>query len=222
MSKSACTAGTGLWRNDLLRRIHASLHARCIGVVERVLGPLRQRLLADVCGDVIEIGPGVGCNFAYLPAGVRYIGIEPNLHMWRHCQAAARRFGHAIELVEARAEALPFEAVRFDMAIATHVLCSVDDPAVAISELRRVLRPGGRLVFIEHVAAPVGTRLHRRQACWRRLWRLATDGCHPDRNTDILLQSAGFDTLTLDRADLPLPLVGPHVWGVGQWEHQTR
>jgi ubiquinone/menaquinone biosynthesis C-methylase UbiE len=90
----------------------------------------------------------------------------------------------------------------------------VDDLDRALGETLRVLKPGGRFVFLEHVAAPRGTWLRRLQRLAHPVWRIVADGCHPDRETDAAIVAAGFVAVRLERFSLPMGLVGPHIAGV--------
>ena len=108
---------------------------------------------------------------------------------------------------------MPLEADSVDFAVSFLVLCSVDDVAGTLREVRRVLRPGGRFVFIEHVAAPKGTWLRRLQRVVRPLWQRITDGCRPNRETWTHLEEAGFSQLEIEHFRVPVPVVGPHLSG---------
>jgi len=112
-----------------------------------------------------------------------------------------------------KAEELPIRAASIDYAISTLVLCSVVDQRRALSELLRVLRPGGKLIFIEHVAAPPGTLLRRVQCAVKPLWRRMGDGCHPDRETRAAIERSGLTIPQVDEFDAPLPVVRPHIAG---------
>lgn len=182
----------------------------------RLYGAHKARLLAPLRGTVVDVGAGAGVNLAYLDPSVRYVAVEPNVHFHDRIRAAARAAGIAARVETAVAERLPFEDGSVDAVVGTLVLCSVDDPAAALAEIRRVLRPGGAFVFVEHVAAPPGDPLRRVQRAVRPLWRLLADGCRPDRDTADALAAAGFAALELERFALPLGPVRPHVAGVAR------
>ena len=197
------------------QRIFAWAMARFGGKAERYLGLYKSRLLGGLSGTVLEIGPGAGANLAYVPKGVRWIGVEPNRFMLPHLRREAARLGMRIELIDGAAESLPLPDGSVDAVISTLVLCSVTDQSRVLGEIRRVLKPGGKFVFIEHVAAPRGTGLRRAQHWICPLWRRMGDGCHPDRETWVAVENAGFRALELERFDAPLPLVRPHIAGLG-------
>lgn len=198
------------------RCLFAWMHARGEGTLHRLYGERKRSLLSDLEGDVLEIGPGPGCNFPYFPPGIRWTGVEPNPWMHRWIRAGAARAGFEASIIDGEAERLPAAGRAFDAVVATLVLCSVADPASALGEILRVLRPGGRFVFIEHVAAPAGSRLRRRQHLVAPLWRALADGCHPDRETWVPLEAAGFARLPIERFEVRVPfgIVGPHISGV--------
>ena len=140
---------------------------------------------------VLEIGAGTGVGFAFYPAGVTVTAVEPAVAMAARARERAARATATIAVVEARAEELPFADGSFDCAIATLAWCSVADPPAAFAEVRRVLRPRGRLLLLEHV--------HSRWQPARRLqslaaptWRRVAQGCRLDQDTVGLLTAAGF------------------------------
>jgi ubiquinone/menaquinone biosynthesis C-methylase UbiE len=139
----------------------------------------RRALLADVSGRVLEVGAGTGLNLPFYDPDAEVVLTEPDAAM----RARAERRGATV--VDARAEALPFDDGAFDAVVCTLVLCTVEDPGAAVAELRRVLRPGGRLLFIEHVRAPDA----RRQDRWARPWRLFAQGCRCNQPTLELLRA---------------------------------
>jgi SAM-dependent methyltransferase len=141
----------------------------------------RRELLSAASGRVLEIGAGTGLNLPFYPDGADVVLTEPDPLM-------ARRVG--LPIVPAAAEALPFDDATFDTAVSTLVLCTVEDPARAVAELRRVLRPGGRLLFIEHVRGE--GRLARWQDRLNRPWRHVGNGCNANRDTLAALREGGF------------------------------
>jgi len=196
------------------KRLFAWLLDRCGGGHERQLAGRKRDLLGSLSGQVVEIGPGTGVNLGYYRADVRWLGVEPNPYMDGYLARAAERAGLAIEIRRGVAERLPLADETVDAVVATLVLCSVADPAAALAEARRVLRPGGRFVFLEHVAAPAGTSARRRQELIQPLWSFCADGCHPDRDSESLIRRAGFAEVEVERFDLGMPVVGPHIAGV--------
>lgn len=173
----------------------------------------KRALLGSLEGTVVEIGPGAGGNLEYLPPGVRWIGVEPNPYFEVHVRRRAERLGREVEIRAGTAERIPVEDGRADAVVSTLVLCSVRDPAAALREIRRVLRPGGRFVFVEHVAGRRRSATRVAQAILTPLWVALGDGCHLDRDTGSAIASAGFARVEIRRLDLPVPVLGPHVAG---------
>jgi ubiquinone/menaquinone biosynthesis C-methylase UbiE len=197
------------------QRLFASAMARFGGKAEQYLEPYKTRLLGDLSGTVLEIGAGAGANLRYfLNRPVKWIGVEPNRFMLPHLMREARRAGIEVEVCEGAAENLPLASASVDAVVSTLVLCSVLNLPRVLAEILRVLRPGGKFVFIEHVAAPQGTWLRRVQRWVRPLWQRMGDGCHPDRETGRALEDSGFAKVTIERFDAPLPVVRPHIAGV--------
>jgi ubiquinone/menaquinone biosynthesis C-methylase UbiE len=188
--------------------------ARCGHKTDHYLAGYKSRLFSGLHGTVLEIGPGAGANLRHLPTtNIRWIGVEPNPYMNRHLEKEARRLRMNIDLRSGTAEELPLKSGTVDFAISTLVLCSVADQRRALREILRVLKPGGRLLFIEHVAAPSGSFLRRVQTAIKPLWRRMGDGCNPDRHTRAALEEAGFADLAVEEFAAPLPIVRPHIAG---------
>ncbi len=175
---------------------------------EPLVAERKRALLSQARGKILEIGPGTGVNFQYLPPGIRWTGYEPNRWLARRIPAGPNRQLHV-----APYQGQPGE---YDTVISTLVLCSVTDPAATLRSLFHSLRPGGQLLFLEHVAAPAGSALRSRQDRWQPLWSCCAGGCHPNRDTAALLRQAGFAITQLDEFSLPLSLAGPHIAGVAQ------
>ncbi len=203
----------GSWR--------AALYDWLLGPFERrVMPPFRRQVAGGASGTVLEIGAGTGFSFPYFnnTAG-RVVGAEPDPGMLGRAVARLRRSGTgpgipagSLTLVQARAEALPFAAESFDTVVCTHVLCSVRDLDAALAEVRRVLRPGGRFRFLEHVrAAEPGWA--RFQDAVTPVWSRLAMGCHPNRSTLARVEATGFRVQTLQRFSVGLPPVHPHILG---------
>lgn len=173
-------------------RWFAAMYDRLTGSAERgPLGRARHELLAGATGDVLEIGAGTGANFAHYPEGMRVIALEPDPHMLKRAQSRIDELGRTdIEVRLAPAESLPVANASFDTVVATLVLCTVADVPRSLAEMRRVLRPGGRVVFIEHVRSEGA--LGRAQDVLRPVWSYFGAGCQLNRRTEDALNAAGL------------------------------
>lgn len=195
------------------QRLQAWILTHACPLYEKNVAHHKRSLLGDLRGAILEIGPGIGVNLAYYPQDVRWIGIEPNPLLHPHLRAALDARGIAGEFRFGSAESLGVPDASLDAVVSTLVLCTVPDVAATLREILRVLRPGGRFVFIEHVAAPRGTFTRSLQRFVRPVWNYFGDGCHPDRETWKCIESAGFSSLLLDHFRVPSPIVGPHIRG---------
>jgi len=184
--------------------------------LEKSYGPLKDAMFADLSGDVVEIGPGAGINFRHYPKGVHVRGIEPNAFMHPYLEAAAEEQGLDLTIERGHAEEMHLPDASVDAVVSTLVLCSVFNPDLALAEILRVLKPGGKFYFIEHVAAGPNTMMRRTQNFIAPLWRKIGDGCNPNRETGPLIQSAGFSQVDIEDRHIrnPFIIVAPHVVGV--------
>lgn len=198
----------------LRQRVFAWALARFNARYERFVSNYKRQLFADVRGNVLEIGPGTGANLRYLPNGVRWIGVEPNPFMHSYVREEAHKLGLPIDLRIGTADRLPVPDNSVDFVISTLVLCCVPSQQRCLQEVLRVLKPGGRFLFIEHVAAPRETRLRRIQDLITPLWKRLGDGCHPNRETWIDLENAGFEKVTCERITAPTLVVSPQIVGM--------
>lgn len=173
----------------------------------------RSKVVPRAAGQVLEIGIGTGRNLAFYDRSrvTRLTGVDPAAEMHALAQRRSRRLGLPVELVQVAAERLPLEAASVDCVVCTYTLCTVPDPAAALAEMRRVLRPGGRLLFSEHGLAP-DARVARWQARIEPWWSRIAGGCHLTRDVPLLLKDAGF------RAELETGYVAwPRALGYNFW-----
>ena len=218
-------------------RLFASFYDRALKASEENgLGEMRRSLLADATGRGVEIGSGTGVNLDLYGAKIEDLTlVEPDPHMGARLRerlaaraeaatrAAPTSSGAAsvaspttvpARLVTAPAEALPFDDDTFDTGVATLVLCTVPNPVTAISELARVLKPGGRLLFIEHVRSddPGSARWQDRL---EKPWRFMADGCYCNRDTEASLRASSFSVESVEHGVFPksLPIVRPLICG---------
>jgi SAM-dependent methyltransferase len=196
------------------KRVHAWLLARCAAGYERKVAGRKRALFAGLRGEILEIGPGAGPNLGYYWSDCRWIGVEPNPFMHPYLNQAAARAGLQIEIRTLRAEKLPAADESTDVVVSTLVLCSAVDPEAVLREILRVLKPGGRFVFLEHVAAPEGTRLRKMQRWIRPVWKRLADGCYPDRETGPAIKCAGFSQVNYESFRLPLGPVSTQIAGI--------
>jgi ubiquinone/menaquinone biosynthesis C-methylase UbiE len=156
------------------------------------LDDLEREFVSRVRGRVLEIGAGDGENFGAFDPGVEWIGLEPDEKRRAELATRAREWKHASEPLDARAESIPLPDASVDAVVGTYVLCSVDDPAATLAEVRRVLVPGGRVIFVDHVIAPPGTLKRAVQRVATPISTRVCHGCHWDRDTERTLADAGF------------------------------
>ena len=180
------------------------------------LGDIRRELLSEASGRVVEIGSGTGANLQHYPRTIEeLVCTEPEEPMARRLRRKAETSGLPVQVVETGAEDLPFEDGSFDTAVTTLVLCTVDDPERAVSELARVLKPGGRLIFLEHVRSP-DPGLAKWQDRLHPLWVRFGHGCHCNRPTLETIEASPLQVEFHRRGRIPKapPIVRPLLTGV--------
>jgi len=172
---------------------------------QEVLRPFRARVAGAAEGRVLEVGIGSGLNLPLYGAGTReVVGIDPSAALLDRARQAAAGAHVPVELVEGSAEALAFESGSFDTVLTTWTLCTIPDADRALAEMRRVLRPGGSLLFVEHGRAPE-PGVARWQDRLDPLWSRIAGGCHLNRPMDALLTRNGFRLDALATSRMPGP-----------------
>jgi SAM-dependent methyltransferase len=167
----------------------------------------KRRVFDQLPNRVVEIGSGVGANLRFLPADATLVAVEPNPHMHRRLRAAARRKGVRLELHDQVGERIDLPDHSVDAVISSLVLCTVTDPAHVLAEIRRILRPGGRFSFVEHVAAPARTPTRGLQRMLRRPWAWTFEGCSCERDLETTIRAAGFTAVAIEPYRLHTPFI---------------
>jgi len=202
--------------NPIRGRFNAWFLAKAEPGMHREYGETKRRLFGDIPDTLVELGPGSGANFRYYPRGTRVIAVEPNPMMLDRMHSQAERHEIRIDLRHAGAEGMEVESESVDLVVSTLVLCSVVDPDRVVAEVKRVLRPGGRFAFLEHVAAPPGTSKRKLQDTIHRPWHWLGEGCNLSRDTAGTLSRAGFASLQIERFESGWSWApwAPHIAGI--------
>lgn len=187
----------------LLDRIVADGYDRFLAPAEKAgIADMRRALIGELRGDVLEIGAGTGLNLHHYPAQMASLTlVEPTPEMARHLRERVARLRPGTTIIEASAAELPLDDDSVDTVVSTLVLCTVPDVEATLAEIKRVLRPGGSLIVLEHVATNNGWR--HVQRFLNPAWKVFARGCHLDRDTRSLLAAAGFDTSGIAEGNMP-------------------
>jgi SAM-dependent methyltransferase len=195
---------------SLWGRVFAAVYDRTVAKAERAgIADARRRLLSGARGRILEVGAGTGLNVEHYPAGSNVTYTEPDPHMAKRLRA------RGADVVEVGAEALPFADESFDTVVSTLVLCTVPDVPASLREIRRVLAPDGRLLFLEHVRAAPGSKLERWQDRLHGPWHALAGGCNCNRDLLASLTAEGFSVEEVRHEAWPFmpPIVRPVVIG---------
>lgn len=176
----------------------------------------KELIYADLPSCVVELGCGVGANLRYLRPGTRLVAVEPNPHMHPSLRRNAERRSIELEIRSVVGERIDLPNQSADVVISSLVLCSVSDPTQVVSEVRRILKPGGRFCYVEHVAADKGTPTRVVQRVVRRPWAWVFEGCSCERDLEEVIRSAGFAQVEHHPYRIHSPFVpfNTHVSGV--------
>jgi ubiquinone/menaquinone biosynthesis C-methylase UbiE len=182
------------WYGQVMRRIDA-----------RGLREVRREVLGGAHGRVLDLGSGTGSNLPLFPEAVdRLVLSEPSSNMAKVLRGKlAEERGRGVRLVQAPAESLPFEDGSFDCVTCTMVICTMPDPHAGLSEVARVLKPGGKLLFLEHVRSE-DPRIARTQDHLERPWRFIADGCHCNRDSLATIEASPLTVHYCERGLMPM------------------
>jgi ubiquinone/menaquinone biosynthesis C-methylase UbiE len=200
--------------------VFARFFDRLSRLMEREVGEHRQELLAGLSGRVVEIGAGNGMNFQHYPGSVEeVVALEPEAYLRDKAEQAARDAPVRVTVSDGLADPLPLQDTEFDGAIACLVLCTVPDPGRALAELRRVLKPGGELRFLEHVRSERPRKARLQDRLDRSgIWPRVGGGCHCARDTVAAIEAGGFRIERSRSLDFgpSWVITNPHILGVAR------
>jgi SAM-dependent methyltransferase len=208
-------APEGFAAHPVRGRFNSTFFSVMSGYINWHLHSRKTKAFADLPPNVVELGSGAGANLRYLSPGARLVAIEPNPYMHARLRRAAGRYGIELEIHSVTGEHIDLPDASADAVISSMVLCSVRDPDAVLAEVRRVLRPGGRFSFAEHVAATPRTPTRWAQRILRRPWAWVFEGCSCERDLTSPIASAGFTTVDLTgyRIHTPFLPFNTHIAG---------
>jgi ubiquinone/menaquinone biosynthesis C-methylase UbiE len=200
---------------SIRKRLFAWILKKGESINDQIYRSYKQNLFSTMNGKVVEIGPGTGINFRYMPTGTEWVGVEPNPSFHTGLIAQAEVYGIHAKLVAGEASKIPIPDDTADIVLCTLVLCSVPDPDADVTEMKRILKPGGKLMFIEHVAAPARSTLRKIQNFSNPFNRLMADGCNCNRETWLNIEKGAFKKIILShhRVRGGMALHSPHIMG---------
>lgn len=208
-------------------RLMAYFYDRIMNKAEQAcLQNWRRDLLQTVQGDVLEIGAGTGANLNFYPESVGGVILsEPDDAMRAQLKQKIAQFPQLnIELINDAAEVLSLADETVDVVVVALVCCSVQNPLQSLAEIYRVLKPGGKFIFLEHVAASEGSSRRKWQNFFNPLWKRIAGNCHLNRETEQAIKTAGFDITDIQRESIRkvMPLVRPSIRGVAMKPFHSR
>lgn len=202
--------------NSIRGPINSWMFKMLSGYMDSLFGKSKRELFNNHSQTVVEIGPGSGANMRYMRKGTKLIAIEPNIHMHKNLKISAKKYGINLEIKTIVGEAIDLPDNSCDFVISTLVLCTVEDPVECINQIKRILKPSGKFVFIEHVKAKENSVLSFIQNLVHKPWHWFFEGCHTNRNTKALLEMSGFSSLEIETYKLYSPFIPivPQIRGI--------
>jgi SAM-dependent methyltransferase len=207
MATARSSAPEGFAANPARGRFNSMFFSVMGGYINWHMQQGKAGAFTDLPHSVVELGSGVGANLRYLPTGAHLIAIEPNPYMHARLRRAANRYGIDLEIRSVVGERIDLPDASAQAVISSLVLCTVNDPAAVLAEVRRILVPAGRFSFAEHVAAKPGTPTRWSQRLLRRPWAWVFEGCSCERDLSSLIASAGFTSVDINPYRIHSPFV---------------
>ena len=189
--------------NPVRSRFNAWFFSALDGYMHWKYAGIKSALLKNAPAVVVELGPGSGANLRYLPRGTKLIAIEPNIRMHPRLKHRAGQLGIDLDLRVLAGEKLDLASQSVDFVFSSLVLCTVERPRQVISEVRRVLKPGGRFACVEHVEAPAGSSIRTLQHTIREPWKWVFEGCDLCRDLGQVLKTSGFSQVDVKPIVVP-------------------
>lgn len=193
--------------NPILGPINSWIFHFLSGYMNWLWGKSKKKLFENHPEIVVEIGPGAGANMRYLRKGTKLIAVEPNIYMHTNLQKSADKYGVELEIKTVLGESIDLPDGSCDFVVSTLVLCTVKDPIQCMNQIKRILKPKGTFVFIEHIKAKENTILSMIQNLLHRPWHWFFEGCNTNRDTKSLIESSGFSSLELKEYNLYSPFI---------------
>ena len=202
--------------NRILGPINSWMFKVLSGYLDYLFGKYKRELFKNHPDTLVEIGPGAGANMRYLRKGTRLIAIEPNIYMHNNLKKSADKYGIKLEIKTITGEAIDLPDNSCDFVLCTLVLCTVENPVACINQIKRILKPSGKFVFIEHVKARENSVLGFIQNLFHKPWHWFFEGCHTNRDTKTLLEMSGFSSLEIKsyRSYSPFVPIIPQIRGM--------
>ncbi|UII79498.1 class I SAM-dependent methyltransferase [Flagellimonas sp. CMM7] len=193
--------------NTVLGPINSWMFKVLSGYMNYLFGKSKRKLFKSHPKTVVEIGPGAGANMRYLKKGTKLIAIEPNIHMHTNLKKSAKKYGINLEIKAIVGEAVDLPDNSIDFVVCTLVMCTVKNPSQCVEQIKRILKPSGVFIFIEHVKAKENTFVSFIQNLTFKPWFWFFEGCNTKRDTKSLLESAGFSSLVLEEYNSYSPFI---------------
>ena len=193
--------------NSMLGPINSWLFKMLSGYMDRLFGKSKRELFSNHPQTVVEIGSGAGANMRYLKRGTKLIAVEPNIHMHKNLKNSANKYGIILEIKSLTGESIDLPDNSCDFVVCTLVLCSVSNPIQCVNQIKRILKPSGVFVFIEHVKARENSVLAFIQNRIHKPWYWFFEGCNTNRDTRALLENVEFNSLYIEEYNLYSPFI---------------